>query len=185
MTVHSTKTDNHDAAKKIGLRRYATKDLPYLSVLDCFAGNNMLWQSGSFNLRRYYGIEKEKGKGRNLYADNLRVIGSLDLSPFNIIDLDSYGVPFNQCFELFRNPTLKKGTVIVYTSITGGMNAMNKACLKYFHMDKMYSRCKVLLNKKTTELFYAYLYENGIRKVYMYSVLGSSSLDKQYGFFIY
>lgn len=94
MKVHSTKTDNFEIKSKIHLRQEAVKHLSELNVLDLFAGENKLWSS--FEKNTYYGVEKEKNKGKNLYADNIRVIQSLDLSRFNVIDLDSYGIPFNQ-----------------------------------------------------------------------------------------
>lgn len=130
-----------------------------------------------------YKGEKEKNKGKNLYADNIRVIQSLDLSRFNVIDLDSYGIPFNQMYELFKNPTLKHGTVFIFTCITNKMSALNKKCLEEFNLSKIYKKCKVLVNGKANELFYAYLEKNGIKEIYMYEV--NSNFKKQYGYFIY
>ena len=52
-----------------------------------------------------------------------------------------------------------------------------------FKLDKMYKKVKVLINGKSNELFYAYLYRKGIREVYMYEV--NSTFKKQYGFFTY
>ena len=180
MKAHSISTDNANVSKKVHLRKEATKDIDGLKVLDLFAGNNILWSH--FDCVRYYGVEKEKGKGSNLAADNLRVIASLDLSGFNVIDADSYGIPFNQMVALFQNNTLRPGTVIIYTCITSKMSAINKACLRHFNLDKIYSKCKVLVNGKLAkDFFYGYLYEKGIRHVYKYSE--KASFDKDYGYF--
>ena len=181
MKAHSIKTDNFDIKNKIKLREKATEHLEELRVLDLFAGENKLWEN--FHKKVYYGVEKEKGKGKNLYADNLRIIKNLDLSRFNVIDLASYGIPFNQMYEIFRNPTLKSGTVFVFTCITNKMSSVNKKCLQEFKLDKMYKKVKVLINGKSNELFYAYLYRKGVREVYMYEV--NSKFKKQYGFFTY
>lgn len=100
-----TKTDNAHLRSKEHLRRLATDGMEDLRVLDCFAGNNTLWRT--FPLSRYYGIEAVKGKGANLHADNLKVIPSLDLSGFNVIDLDSYGSCVKQLFAVFSNLSLR------------------------------------------------------------------------------
>ena len=162
MKKHSIKTDNTNVGKKISLRKQATANLNELRVLDLFAGKNVLW--ANIDCARYYGIEEVKGKGRNLNADNMKVIDNLNLSDFNVIDVDSYGIPFNQIYKIFSNKTLANGTVIVYTLITNKMCSINKYCLKNFRLEKMYGKCKVLINAKARELFYAFLYESGVRK---------------------
>lgn len=96
LKAHSIKTDNANETKKVSLRRQATAHLDSLRVLDLFAGKNVLWSH--FETEKYYGVEKEKGKGKNLNADNIRIIARLDLSKFNVIDADSYGIPFNQLY---------------------------------------------------------------------------------------
>lgn len=181
MKVHSTKTDNYDINSKINLRKEAVKGLDELRVLDLFAGENKLWKN--FDKKIYFGVEKEKNKGKNLNADNNRIIKSLDLSRFNVIDLDSYGIPFNQIYDIFNNPTLQSGTVFVFTCITNKMSAVNKKCLKEFNLEKIYKKCKVLVNGKANELFYAYLQKKGIKEVYLYEV--NTSFKKQYGYFFY
>ena len=180
MKAHSIKTDNANIMKKTSLRRQATEHLECLKILDLFAGNNVLWSQ--FECLRYYGVEKERGKGKNLNADNLRIISSLDLSDYNIIDLDSYGIPFNQLYELFRNPTLKDETVIIYTCITNKMSGLNKRCLDEFGLSKIYRKVRTVINGKARELFYAYLEKNGVREVFKYSE--KTSFFKDYGYFI-
>lgn len=180
MKVHSIKTDNANIGKKISLRKQATQGLKTLNVLDLFAGNNTLWSS--FKCDRYYGVEKQKGKGNNLNTDNIRIIQSLDLSGFNVIDVDSYGIPFNQMYELFNNPSLKSGTIIIYTCITNKMSGLNKQCLTHFGLQNMYKKAKSIINSKAQELFYAYLQENGVKSIYKYST--KTTFIKDYGYFI-
>jgi hypothetical protein len=179
LIAHSIKTDNACAASKINLRKMATAGIENLKVLDLFAGKNKLWSS--FDCKTYYGVEKEKGKGKNLYADNLKVIPSLDLSRFNVIDVDSYGIPANQIEALYNNPTLKAGTVIIYTCITSKLSALNKTITKMFNIDKIYSKCPVLFNSLAVELFYGMLSEYGVEKVTEFQV--KTSFDKHYGYF--
>ena len=84
---HSIQTDNAKLSEKVHLRKVATSHLNELKVLDLFAGENVLWSY--FQCSRYYGVEQQKGKGKNLYADNRKVIPTIDLSGFNVIDIDS------------------------------------------------------------------------------------------------
>lgn len=181
MKVHSIKTDNHNIYHKVELRKEATKDLDELKVLDLFAGENKLW--GHFDCQKYYGVEIEKDKGKNLNANNVRVIKSLDLSEFNVIDCDSYGIPVKQIQEIYNNATLKKGTIIIYTCIGNAMSALNKQIITEFHLEGIYKKCKVLLNKKSEELFYGYLYNRGVRSVTEYAEI-AKSFKKKYGFFV-
>lgn len=180
MIVHSIKTDNASVSSKVYLRKEATKHLSELRVLDLFAGENVLWSH--FDKAKYYGVEKVKGKGRNLNCENMRVIASLDLSRFNVIDVDSYGIPFNQICALFANRTLRKGTVIIYTAITNKMSQLNKDAIRMFGLEKIYKKCKTLLNGRALEYFYGMLYENGIREVTEYEK--KSSFIKKYGYFV-
>ena len=180
MKVHSTKTDNASVGEKVSLRKRATGHLQELRVLDLFAGENVLWSK--FDCARYYGVEKEKGKGRNLTADNLRIIESLDLSDFNVIDADSYGIPFNQIAALYENETLKDGTVIIYTCITNKMSKLSRRAVGHYNLSKIYKKCKTMIQGKARELYYAYLYENGVREVWLYNK--KSNFIKDYGYFI-
>lgn len=181
LKAHSIKTDNCNLFHKRYIREVATRHLDSLKVLDLFAGNNTIWKS--FNKDKYFGVEIEKGKGKNLNADNVRVIQSLDLSRFNVIDCDSYGIPIKQIAKIFSNPTLKKGTVIIYTCIGNSLSSLSKDFLDYFKIKHMYRKVKVLFNARSAEFFYAYLYDLGIRTVHEYEEKGTS-FNKKYGYFI-
>lgn len=42
--THSVHTDNCNFASKVKLRADAVASLPYVNVLDCFAGENRIWK---------------------------------------------------------------------------------------------------------------------------------------------
>lgn len=179
MKVHSTSTDNTGLTDKIKLREMCIEGLEEVKVLDLFAGENKIWSN--IKTDRYFGIEMEKGKGKNLHANNLKVIPSLDLSQFNVIDCDAYGIPFNQIESLYKNKTLKKGTKIIYTAISSSLSAINKSCLMEFNLYKMYQKNKVLINKLSMPLFFEMLRKKGITKVTEYEL--TRNYNKRYGFF--
>ena len=178
---HSIQTDNAKLSEKVYLRKAATNHLKNLKVLDLFAGENVLWSY--FQCSRYYGVEQQKGKGKNLYADNRKVIPTIDLSGFNVIDIDSYGIPFEQVEQIFRNDTLKKGTVIVYTCIGNSISSIGNAAIRHFGIEEMYKEAPTLFNGYGREYFHAMLYENGIRTITVYRP-ERTSFDKEYGYFI-
>lgn len=179
--VHSIKTDNANLYHKVYLRKDAVKNLDEIRCLDLFAGNNVIWSH--FDCKKYYGIEVEKGKGKNLNANNLRVIESLDLSKFNVIDCDSYGMPIRQIEQIYKNPTLQDGTVIVYTAIGSSLSTLSKEFLSFFGIHEMYKKCKVLFNKKSDFFFHAFLCKYGVKKVREYQE-ESSNFTKKYGYFV-
>ena len=184
MKAHSIRTDNASLPMKLKVREEALKHIDkekQVSVLDLFAGENILW--GYLKNDYYFGIEKEKGKGKNLYADNRKVIPSLDLSKFTVIDCDSYGIPVEQIQLLFDNRTLQKGTVVIYTCIGNEMSMLSRKLVKEFNLAKLYKKSKVLLNKKSQELFYAFLQRRGVKRVYEIEKQ-DSHFKKKYGFFI-
>ncbi len=180
MKAHLTKsTDNTGIENKILLRKLCVEDLEEVNVLDLFAGENKIW--ANIETKKYYGIEMQKGKGKNLHADNLKVIPSLDLSKFNVIDCDSYGIPYRQIEEIYKNPTLQKGTKIIYTSISSPLSGISKKCLIENNLYEMYKKNKVLLNKLALPLFYEMLRKQGVKKVTEYEI--KDSYIKKYGFF--
>lgn len=177
---HSAYTDNANLAKKVALRKEATKELKELRVLDLFAGENLIWSK--IKTDRYFGVEAEKGKGKNLNVDNRRIIPVLDLSDFNVIDCDAYGIPYEQISMIFDNPTLRKGTVIIYTCITGVLNRICVKALKDFDLQENYKRSRVLYNKYSRDMFFEMLRRNGVKKVISYR--DDATMQKEYGYFI-
>ena len=85
--------------------------------------------------------------------------------------------------NVFENPTLKKGTVIIYTCIGNAMSSLPRRMIKLFGLSKMYPKAKSLFNKKGHDLFYGMLYKYGVRKVCEYR--SDSNFEKTYGFFTF
>ena len=179
MSLHLIKTDNASLATKIELRKRAVSSLPALRVLDLYAGNNTLWSH--FDKEKYFGVDIEQGKGQNLTADCKRIVQSLDLSEFNVIDCDSYGIPFDVIVKIFKNKTLQNGTAIIYTAITNRLSGLNLECLRMFGVRKIYKKCHHLIVEKALDMFYGMLYNYGVRVVCFLEVTGN--FTKHYGYF--
>lgn len=177
---HSAYTDNDGIDRKVRLRVEAIKGLAVVNVLDLFAGDNLIWSR--IPCQRYYGIEAEKNKGRNLHADNRKIIPHLDLSTFNVVDCDAYGMPYEQIQLLFDNPTLQSGTIIIYTCISGVLNRLCVRMLSDYNLAEQYKRSRVLYNRYSAEMFHAMLHSHGVKQVFCYRT--KKSMSKEYGWFI-
>lgn len=81
---------------------------PSIYILDAFAGEGRVWAEVAKMLPEvkitYLGIDKKKyTRPRVIMGDNQKVLRGLDLSIFDLIDLDAFGFPWEQlkiCAEL-------------------------------------------------------------------------------------
>lgn len=176
-------TDNAHFAWKVILRREAVSSLDTVRVLDCFAGCNRLWTEVGYDY--YHGLEQQKGKGRlNIHADNLRIIPVLDLSLFNVIDLDSYGVPGNQLLAIIKNKTLPEKMVIVYTAICAPLAESHKSfLLANGILPDTYRKCPTLFNNRLGTIFDTFLFRKlGVERDHSFSIK-EGAYWKRYGYF--
>jgi len=180
LNMNNRQTDNSEIKIKLELRRSLVND--NFLILDCYHGTGELWNTikKDYNIK-IYGIEKEKGKGNGLYGDNVKILKTLDLSKYNIIDLDAYGIPFDQLYEIFNNPTLSD-CIIIYTVIQTAQGGINKKLLdSYGITNNMFKKCSTIFKHHGHRAFLNYLNKNGVNEVSEYFVNKKSK--KHYGFF--
>jgi hypothetical protein len=122
------------------------------------------------------------GKGKNLNADAKQVVNSLDLSEFNVIDCDSYELPFEICKSIIENPKTKSGTVVLYTAITNAFTQLPNAALDFLGIRQIYKIAPSLFSANAITYFYDMLGNLGVKDVQYYEVL--DGYTKHYGFFI-
>lgn len=180
MNPQSTKTDNKSIANKIYIRKNAIEDLKEVNVLDLFAGRNVLWSN--IKTDRYYGIDIEINKGKNLSADAREVFDTLDVSKFNVIDCDSYGIAFDLYKKILTNKNIKKGTIILYTLIANEFTKIQNEAKKEFNFKHFYDKAPSLFNARAIEFFYEMLANYGVKEVNYYSI--RDNFNKHYGYFI-
>ena len=180
MKARPTKTDNKSIANKLFIRKEAIKNLKEVKVLDLFAGRNVLWNNIKTN--KYFGIDIATNKGKNLNADTRQVFDSIDLSEFNVIDCDSYGIAFDLYKKLLTNNNINKGTIILYTLITNEFTKIQNEAKKEFNFKHFYNKAPSLFNARAIEFFYEMLSNYGIKEVNYYSI--RDNFDKHYGYFV-
>ncbi len=168
------KTDNSYLYGKIALRKNAIEQLKKIKVLDCFGGKGIIWEKiKSINKKQcieVISIEIEKGKNKKaIEGNNLKLLPSLDLKEFNVIDVDAYGSPFKQLDIILNNRTLKQGTIIFVTDIQTMQGAVpHKLLLQDNITRKMIKKIPSLFYKKSFEIMKSYLNKKGITKIDIY-----------------
>ena len=130
----ATKTDNSKLEEKLIIRREVIEKVgkPKIKVVELYAGRSVMWgilrdeYKGKVEIE-LLSIEKERGKNpRALQCDNLKFIDGIDLSRFDIVDVDAYGIPSKQLMAIKRQGF--KGWVIV-TAIQSMFGALPKEVL--------------------------------------------------------
>jgi len=97
------KTDNHYLADKVALRIKHScwpADNKPLRVLDCFGGKGVVWaavgKTAGKDIERTAIDERIDLVQFHIHGDNARVICELNLTEYDVIDLDAYGIPAEQ-----------------------------------------------------------------------------------------
>lgn len=170
----STKTNNAFPDLKKKLR---TVDFPpSAKVLDCFAGNHEMWKD--VELERYYPIDKQGYKNLSVRSDNVKIMKSLDLTKFNVIDVDAYGIPTKQLDVIFASKF--KGTVY-FTFIQSMFGKLsNKLLYDYGFTPAMLGKTQTVFNQNGFDKFKNYLARNGVEKIKYFNPPGT---QKYYGLF--
>ena len=170
--MSKARTDHSSFPIKLKLRQ---ENLPQgkCRVLDCFGGNGLLWNAiKKFNQQReitVLRIDNERGKnGIYLVGDNLKFLKNIDLNNFDVIDLDSYGVPYKQLKCFFEKKSQRKITVFLtfIQSIYGGL-PRDFLCELGFTR-KMVNKCPSLFYRKGFEKLKHYLAIHGVEKIKYY-----------------
>ena len=167
------KTDNSHFEEKVLLRIYAIKDIISPSVLECYSGTGKLWDEVKKRTGKeitILRIEKEKSKGNKIYlqGDNIKFLLSLNLDKFDVIDLDAYGIPYDQINLLYNRDY--KGTVIVTAiqSMQGGLP--HKMLMKLGFTKQMIQKIPSLFFRNGFGKLKNYLYLSGVQSIEGYFI---------------
>jgi hypothetical protein len=123
-------------------------------------------------------IEKEKGKGNKTYlpGDNIKYLHHMDLSSYNIIDLDAYGIPYEQMEILFKK---NYNGFVVVTCIQSMYGNLPTVLLKSIGYTKeMIRKCRCLSTSNGIDKTLNYLANNGVSEVRGY-------FDNRYNYFYF
>lgn len=172
MSKAATKTDNSELEAKVLLRLEsldAVTNSP-VRVLECYGGNGTIWKEVKSRTQReikILRIEKQSDRaGVYLKGDNLKFLGSIDFSDFDIVDLDAYGIPFAQIKMVFKK---RFHGVVHVTAIQSAMGMLPTGLLTASGYSKeMLKKCRTLFCKNGDEKLLGYLAKNGVVKIRRY-----------------
>lgn len=174
MSTSTKKTDNSYIAEKVQLRLETVEKIEKdsINILEAYAGDGVIWREVQKHTNKKLNIlkieVKDNKKGVYLKGNNEKFFPLFNFENYDIIDLDAYGIPFNQLEVVFLKEF--KGFVHV-TYIQSGMGRLpNGLLIKLGYTKEMINKCSTLFSK------------NGLEKIMQY--LSINKVDKITGFFI-
>ena len=173
---YNQQTDNSDLESKLHIRQIAIEKLldneicP--SILECYSGNGVLYSE--LNKRMSIKLEvtridqKNDRQGMYLIGDNRKYLRSLSIEKYNIIDLDAYGIPYDQIKIILDRQW--HGTLIV-THIQSMMGTLPAMLLQDFGITKsMRMACPTMYSKFGLLPIKSMLYDYGARSISGYFI---------------
>lgn len=163
---HGKKTDNSHLKEKVWLRLETLEriDKNEINILEAFAGDGFIWDAVRMETKKKLNVlridEKTDKKGVYLKGNNLKFLKNIDMSNFDIIDLDAYGSPFKQLEIVFY----KKFKGFVHcTFIQTGMGRLDNNFLQRIgYTSKMIEKIPTLFSKNGMNKMERYLALCGI-----------------------
>lgn len=164
------KTDNYYLEPKLLLRRhflqkyFAGKDA--IKVMDCCAGDRVIWSNlmTEFPNVEYVGFDVKPDKSKTFKIDSSRILEQP--SSYDVVDIDTYGEPWQHYFNLLKNNKTKDIVVFLtigLVKITGG--ACSNLAKEYVFGD--------LSNKIPNTIAAPYIFRNA-------QILLAKAIDVQY-----
>jgi len=154
-------------------------------ILDCYSSTGRIWRTiekrhpeKDIAVTR---IDREKGKGGiYLQGDNIKFLAVLDLDKFDIIDLDSYRVPYKPLHYIFEHKHRRRKRIFAtfIQSIYGSLPIDFLQDLGY--PPAMVRKCPTLFYADGFNKLKQYLAMHGVRRIKHYSDLPNR---KHYLFF--
>ena len=165
--MSNQQTDNSYLADKIQLRINSLPEKDTLNVCDAFSGAGTIWANirkmykGKINITR---IDKEEKNSEFVFiGDNEKFLSAMDLEYFDIIDLDAYGIPYEQLKIIFEKEF--KGIIFVtfIQTMQGGLP--HDFLIDLGYTKKMIEKCPTLFAKNGFEKLTLWLAIHGVTKI--------------------
>jgi len=119
------------------------------SILECYSGNGLIYDGvrklsdKKISVTRI-DIKKDR-EGAYLCGDNRKYLKAMDLSAYNIIDLDAYGIPFDQIDIIMRR---QWHGILFVTHIQSVMGTLPNKLLNRIGITRpMISKCPTLFSR--------------------------------------
>lgn len=175
MSKAITKTNNDKKAleNKILLRLNSVKEIESneIFVLECFGGKGLLWECVKKRTDKkitVLSIDTVKYSRFQLQGDSLKILPIIDLNKYQVVDLDSYGIPFKHADILFK----RKYKGIVHCTVIQSMmgNLPNELLNSEGYTKKMMKKARTLLSRNGDEKFKNWIAKNGVKKIQIFKL---------------
>lgn len=162
--MNKGKTDNSFLQDKVDLRVKFIPQKNDILVLDLFSGEGVIWNTIAKKTGKNISvtrIDKKKNTGIfHLNGDNRKYLPSIDLSVYDIIDVDAYGIPYDQIKHIID--VGYKGHVFV-TYIKAHQGRLPYKMLMFLGYTKaMIKKCPTLFSRDHFDKFKKVLHKLGI-----------------------
>lgn len=163
--MNNLQIDNSYFADKVLLR---FKNLPHkktITVLDCFYGNGKIWDKVKL-LSKDKDIKILPIEIKNI--NNKKFLKGIKLSEYNVIDLDSYGCPFEQLEIIFKyaKENLQYHPFIFMTFIQVMQGGLPYNLLfELGYTKEMIKKAPMIFNRNGFEKMKNYLANSGVVKI--------------------
>lgn len=165
--MSKVRTDNSYLGDKIALRLSMIPQKENLMVIDAFAGTGTIWKNIQKKYKGKIHITKidyeQKDNGFIFLGDNIKFLMSLPLDKYDVVDLDAYGVPYQQLKVILERGF--RGVVFV-TFIQSFVGRLNDGFLCDLGYTKtMIDKCPSLFCKDGQIKLERWLSLHGIKRV--------------------
>ena len=165
--AETKKTDNHYTADKIKIRLDFLPEKDEIKVLDCYGGRGVIWEAikrkSNKRIIRHAIDKRDDIKYFHYHGDNIKVMASIDLCSYDVIDLDAYGIPADQIDLVigsgFKGPVF----VTAIQTMHGGIPKRIISDLEF--PDEITKKAPSLLARRGWQHLKDWLYFKGIRKI--------------------
>ena len=152
---------------KVKLRLNAIPKKTILRVIDAYHGRGSIWKnvqkeySGIINILK---IDKEQKDDVFVFiGENSKYLESLNLDGYDVIDLDAYGVPYDQLKIIFKK---QYHGIVFVTFIQTVMGCLPFEFLNDLgYTDAMIKKCPTLFYKNGFQKLCSFLKINGVKKI--------------------
>lgn len=170
--MNSPQTDNSMLECKLKLRLLTLEsiDKDTIHILDAFTGNMVVWNLIKSRTKKKIKVlridAKPDREGLYLVGDNTKFIGGLDLSKFDIIDLDAYGSPYKQLKIIFE-AGYKNHVICTFIQTMAG-RLDNELLESLGYTKNMINKVPTLFSRNGLNKMLHYLNMNGVDEIIGY-----------------
>lgn len=115
------KTDNAAVKEKESIRLMAFDHIGAVGVVEFFSGSGEMYRSVWSRSKMYLGVDRRKffDERNTICGDCSTEARKIDLSKYNVFDIDAYGSPYTVINNILNNQTLKRDRKLFFVVTDG------------------------------------------------------------------